>query len=92
MASRLSRLSKGKNALAHLDVGLPAAIAGMDSGTGGAARAVSTSSSVAELEGLRHDSVAVREKAVRAFQTEMLGLRLAAVALHMKDENVCRST
>ncbi len=67
MASRLSRLSKGRNAaLAHLDVGLPAAIAGMDAGTEGASCAVSTSTSEAELEGVRHDSVALHDNSTRS--------------------------
>ena len=35
MAARLSRLSKGRNALAHLDVGLPAAIHGLNAAGSG---------------------------------------------------------
>ncbi len=38
MASRLSRLSKGRNAVVHPDVGLPSAIAGMGACTEGAVR------------------------------------------------------
>ena len=56
MAARLSRLSKGRNALAHLDVGLPAAIHGLNA-AGTSDDGASSASTI--VVGGSNDSVAV---------------------------------